>query len=94
MKHLIKRWLTEAIKEQRRPFSVYQDVNGEREILTGLTEINTEFVPRAGEYINLLQGNVMYSYQVIEVNHIYHHSTSEFQDGNIVVKLKSAVRIE
>jgi hypothetical protein len=93
MKHLIKKWIAEAIREERKLFAVYEDTPEGREPLMGLDHIQSEYVPRNGENIQVLRGNVLYKYKVIEVNHIYHFSSSEFQEGHILVTFVSAVQI-
>lgn len=86
MKQFVKKVIAEAIEENRKLFAVYLRNGNESYPLPDLEFIKTEFTPRTGEFIHLMKGDHLLVYEVKEVNHIYHYSSFEFQEGNIVVE--------
>ena len=86
MRKWILKLVSDALIKERPLFAVYVQ-NGARAIpLTNLEYIRTEFVPKVGEFIDLMVGDVIFVYEVLRVDHLYHYSSFDMQEGNILVK--------
>ena len=86
MRKYIKKIVTEAIKEEKGLFSIYVEKGKEKQPLNHLPVMSTDYVPRKGEFINVMHDAVIDVYEVVEVNYIFHASMQEFQEGTIIVK--------
>lgn len=86
MRKYVKRLLAEVMKEEKGLFSIYVEKGNKKQPLNHLPVMSTDYVPRKGEFINVMHDAVIDVYEVVEVNYIFHTSMQEFQEGTIIVK--------
>lgn len=87
MKQFFLNLIQVAIRNEQKIFSVHVKVGNEKSIpLPDLEFIKTPHLPMVNHTINLVKGDRIHVYKVIEVNHIFHYSGFDLDSGNILVE--------
>lgn len=89
--------IAQAIQNEKPIYSVYEEgKDGTRRPLTELEFIQTEFLPRENENINLVyeEENKLRVFKVLEINHIYNNVDFKLKEGIIIVKFLYATDLD